>query len=422
MIMMGCWFMGDEDKLDALPAAQREEKLKASVPFREVYIHALVRDADRQKMSKTKGNVIDPIEIIERFGTDAVRFTLASMAAPGTDIAFNEDRTEGYRAFANKIWNAARFIFMNVDKAQQSGAWSAGEFRADDAPQASTLEDRWILSRFHAVTQQVNDALNAYRFDEAANAVYRFFWNEFCDWYVEMVKLRLNAGESGADKATTRAALAFTLHIFEGSLRLLSPFMPFITEEIWHAVYDGKAPAKSIALTRYPTADAILISAAAEAEMALLQSFIVDVRTIRAEMKVENKLKTPVETQAKDGIRKTLEQNLNSIQKLANAESLAFTDDSLANFARSKVSPHYEVRVVYEQKIDVAAERERLTKELTKLQTERANAQRQLSNENFMAKASAKVVEGVKRREGELAALIAKLQKALNDLDSAPSK
>ncbi len=419
MIMMGCWFMGDENKLDSLNDAQREEKLKASVPFREVYIHALVRDADRQKMSKTKGNVIDPIEIIERFGTDAVRFTLASMAAPGTDIAFNEDRTEGYRAFANKIWNAARFIFMNMDKAQQSGAWTAAGFDPAETPDAKTLEDKWILSRFHAVTQALDESLKAYRFDEAANAVYRFFWNEFCDWYIEIVKLRLNAGESDSDKATTKTALTFTLHIFEGSLRLLSPFMPFITEEIWHAVYDGKPPAKSIALTRYPVADSKLVNSATEAEMALLQSFIVDVRTIRAEMKVENKLKTPVETQAKDGIRKTLEQNLNSIQKLANAESLTFTEKSLANAAGAKVSPHYEVRVVYEQKIDVAAERERLTKELKKLEAEKDSAQRQLSNEQFMAKAPEKVKEGIKRRAEELAGLIAKIQSALAGLPKA---
>jgi valyl-tRNA synthetase len=338
------------------------------------------------------------------------------MAAPGTDIAFNEDRTEGYRAFANKIWNAARFIFMNVDRAQQSGAWSAGDFSPEEAPPASTLEDRWILSRFHAVTQQVDESLNAYRFDEAANAIYRFFWNEFCDWYIEIVKLRLNAGESDSDKAITRAALAFVLHIFEGSLRLLSPFMPFITEEIWNAVYDGKPPAKSIALSRYPIADPKLVSTAAETEMALLQSFIVDIRTIRAEMKIENKLKAPVEAQAKDGIRKTLEQNFNAVQKLANVEKLDFTDKSLANAAGAKVSPSYEVRVVYEQKIDVVAERERLTKELKKLEVEMANAQRQLANENFLAKASEKVVEGVKRREGELSELIAKIQSALSEL------
>ncbi|MCU1283728.1 MAG: valyl-tRNA synthetase [Acidobacteriales bacterium] len=417
MIMMGTWFMGDEDKLDSSNEVG-QKKLAASVPFREVYIHALVRDADRQKMSKTKGNVLDPIEIIERFGTDAVRFTLASMAAPGTDIAFNEDRTEGYRAFANKIWNAARFIFMNVDRAQESGAWSLSAFDFSVTPKASTLEDRWILSRFHAVTQQVDESLKAYRFDDAANAIYRFFWGEFCDWYIEIVKLRLNAGDSAADKAATAAALDFVMHIFEGSLRLLSPFMPFITEEIWHAIYDGNPPKKSIALAGYPKPSAEAVATDAESEMALLQALIVDVRTIRAELKVENKLKTPIEVHANSGsrVRDIIQANMNSVLKLANVEQVAFTPSSLSNAAGTKVSPNYEVRVVYEQKIDVAAERERLTKELKKFGTEMANAQRQLSNEQFMAKAPEKVVEGIRRRSGELTGLIEKITKALGEL------
>ena len=174
------------------------------MPFRQVYIHALVRDADRQKMSKTKGNVIDPLEIIERFGTDATRFTLAAMAAPGTDIAFSESRTEGYRAFANKIWNAARFMFMNVDRLECGAGSLAREIspgaKGVPAFQLSTLEDRWILSRFNRVTAEVNDALATYRFHEAANRIYDFFWGEFCDWYLELIKPRLNF-EEGADKS-----------------------------------------------------------------------------------------------------------------------------------------------------------------------------------------------------------------------------
>ena len=161
---------------------------------------ALIRDAERQKMSKTKGNVVDPIEIIEKYGTDAVRFTLAAMAAPGGDIAFSESRTQSYRAFANKIWNAARFLFMNVDRAQESGLWSLAEFRSAHRTQArkvsvgfkaETLEDRWILSRFNRVAQELNDALADYRFHEAAHVVYHFFWGEFCDWYLELIKPRL---------------------------------------------------------------------------------------------------------------------------------------------------------------------------------------------------------------------------------------
>ncbi len=191
------------------------------MPFRQVYIHALVRDADRQKMSKTKGNVIDPLEIIQRFGTDATRFTLAAMAAPGTDIAFSESRTDGYRAFANKIWNAARFMFMNVDRAEQAGVWKQQEFLkgleaglrpalagSETRPhmgvpgfQPLTLEDHWILSRFHRVTKDVNEAWQTYRFHEAANRIYDFFWGDFCDWYIELMKPRL-APENGAEQAS----------------------------------------------------------------------------------------------------------------------------------------------------------------------------------------------------------------------------
>ena len=259
MIMFGCHFMQGHQQDPAIKTASGwGDKKDDSVPFRHVYIHALVRDADRQKMSKTKGNVIDPLEIIERFGTDATRFTLAAMAAPGTDIAFNESRTDGYRAFANKIWNAARFMFMNVDRVEPGWACATLARRAAASRRphfrAATLEDRWILSRFNRVAADVNDALETYRFHEAANRIYDFFWGEFCDWYLELIKPRLNF-EEGADKSAAQAACANLVNLFEASLRLLHPVMPFITEEIWQAMYDGKPPLKSIALAAYPQAD-----------------------------------------------------------------------------------------------------------------------------------------------------------------------
>ena len=265
MIMLGCWFMMPPHKptLNASKSeASRtghpaeEEALRASVPFREVYIHALVRDADRQKMSKTKGNVLDPIEVIGQYGTDATRFTLAAMAAPGTDIAFSESRTAGYRNFANKIWNAARFMFMNVDRidAGLRPAANGADLRQHTGVagfQTQTLEDRWILSRFNRAARDVNESLQTYRFDEAATRIYDFFWGELCDWYLELIKPRLNF-EEGADTRPARAACANLVNLFEASLRLLHPVMPFITEEIWHAIYDGKPPLKSIALAAYP--------------------------------------------------------------------------------------------------------------------------------------------------------------------------
>ena len=194
MIMLGCWFSRDVPMPDGSP-----RPLAESVPFREVYIHALVRDANREKMSKTKGNVIDPIEIVKQYGTDAVRFTLASMASPGTDIAFNVARTEGYRAFANKIWNAARFIFMNVDRAAEVGITvdprcarrhARGRRRMRRSKRAGSSAE------LHATAAKVNQALENYRFDDAASTIYQFFWGSFCDWYLEIVKLRLDFSEN----------------------------------------------------------------------------------------------------------------------------------------------------------------------------------------------------------------------------------
>src|SRR5258708_4942810 len=227
MIMLGCWFMMPPHKPGRSSGSQ-EDALRASVPFREVYIQALVRDADRQKMSKTKGNVLDPIEVIGQYGTDATRFTLAAMAAPGTDIAFSESRTAGYRNFANKIWNAARFMFMNVDRIESGLSAPLSELEISpytrlDGFKELTLEDRWIFSLFNRVTKDVNEALEAYRFDDAANRIYDFFWGEFCDWYIELVKPRLLAENNKVEAA---AACANLVKIFVASLRLFHPVMP----------------------------------------------------------------------------------------------------------------------------------------------------------------------------------------------------
>lgn len=408
MIMMGCHFMSPPHH-PGLPEGARlsdDEVLRGSVPFRAVYIHALVRDAERQKMSKTKGNVVDPIEITDRYGTDAVRFTLASMASPGTDIAFNESRIEGYRAFANKIWNAARFMFMNLDRV--GGSLTAG---APESAVSDRLENRWIYSRFHRVAGEVNESLAAYRFDEAANAVYKFFWGEFCDWYLEIIKPALSGSQAPA-----QAALAVLGDVFEGALRLLSPFMPFITEEIWHVMYEGKPPQKSIALARFPELDKGRLDDRAEEQMATLQDLIVNIRNIRAEMKVEPKLKTPVRVHAGDDVRHLVEENREMVERLATVNGVEFVSESLAQAAGARATPKFEVAVVYEQKVDVAAERERLTKELKKLEGQLANAQRQLGNEQFLSKAPAHVVEGLKKQESEIKTLLAKIQAALGKL------
>jgi valyl-tRNA synthetase len=328
------------------------------------------------------------------------------MASPGTDIAFSESRTDGYRAFANKIWNAARFMFMNLDRVE--GASLTGGAKPD---QLSRLENRWIYSRFHRVAGEVNQSLADYRFDEAANTIYKFFWGEFCDWYLEIIKPALSGAPDEA-----RSAVTLLGDLFEGSLRLLSPFMPFITEEVWHAMYEGKPPAKSIALARYPERNQQWLNHEAEEQMLVLQDLIEKVRNMRAEMKVEPKVKTPIKVHAAADVNKLITENRGMVERLASVDGIDFVNESLAQMPGARTTPKFEVALVYEQKVDVAAERERLTKEMTKLQGELANADRQLGNQQFLAKAPAKVVEGIRRRQGELHTLIEKGKTALAKL------
>ena len=408
MIMFGCHFMRDHKQDPLIKKANGWENFKNdSVPFHHVYIHALVRDAYGDKMSKVKGNVINPLEVIERFGTDATRFTLAAMAAPGTDIAFNESRTDGYRAFANKIWNAARFMFMNVGRIEpglRPGTAKGGCLHMGTGSfQATALEDRWILSRFNRVAANVNDALACYRFHEAANSIYDFFWGEFCDWYLELIKPRLNF-EEGGDKSAAQTACANLVNLFDASLRLLHPVMPFITEEIWQAIYEGKAPARSIALVDYPQADEKQIDLAAETEMAILQDLIVSIRNLRAELKVEPKVKVPIRVYAHEpAIRALIGQNQSAIERLANVESVGLTDHPLTDTIGARRTARFDILVIYEKKIDLASERARLTKELERIEREIANGQRQLTNKQFLAKAPAHVVEGIRKRAHDLA-------------------
>jgi len=420
MIMMGCWFMacGSDTPVRQSSEHPREEALRNFVPFREVYIHALVRDAERQKMSKTKCNVLYPIEVIEKYGTDATRFTLAAMSSPGTDIAFNESRTEGYRAFANKIWNAARFMFMNVQRVDPGlRPGRTGEGARPHVGIANfgavTLEDRWILSRFNSVTKSVNESLTAYRFDEAANSIYDFFWGEFCDWYIELIKPRL--APECAENA--QAACGNLVALFESSLRLLHPIMPFITDEIWHAIYDGKPPQKSLALAAYPQADEKHIDQAAETQMAILQDLIVSVRNLRAELKVENKTKVPIELYVQEPeIRAIIEENRTAVERLAGVEQIQFAESSLAKLAGARHTARFDVHVVYERKIDVTAECERLNKELERIDKGIASGQRQLGNEQFLAKAPVNVVENLKKQQQELSMLREKTKSKLSEL------
>ena len=260
----------------------------------------------------------------------------------------------------------------------------------------------------------MNDAIETYRFHEAANRIYDFFWGEFCDWYIELIKPRL---AESADAETARAACANLVNLFDGALRLLHPVMPFITEEIWHAMYAGAPPLKSIALAPYPAADDKQIDLATEAQMAVLQDLIVNVRNLRAELKVEPKVKVPIELFAHEPeIRQLIEENRGAVERLGSVESVKFVDSSLSNLAGARSTARFDVHVVYEKKIDVAAECERLKKDLEKIEKEIANGQRQLGNEGFLSKAPAKVVEGLRARAEELKVLREKTAAKMKEL------
>jgi valyl-tRNA synthetase len=425
MIMLGTHFMLDVP----MPDGSKRE-LKDAVPFREVYIHALVRDADRQKMSKTKGNVIDPIDIINKFGTDAVRFTLASMASPGTDIAFSEERTDGYRAFANKIWNAARFLFMNVERAFQTcgvGVFDVDKLRDRhqtlSLPADSPLEARWITTRMSQTAEAVELSLADYRFDEAANAIYQFFWGDLCDWYLEIVKLRLNFSENEGDDQANREAMVALLTfvtVFDASLRMLSPFMPFITEEIWQALHKGIFPfdqipsPKSVALARFPQAADFARNTGSIEEMTTLQELITTIRGLRKELGVPEKEATPVLIHGRR-VFDLATSNSDILARMSRVASVEFASESLTG-GNARSTGEFDVAVIYERQIDVPAERERLSKDLAKYEKVVASAEKRLGDDAFMAKAPAHIVDGLRKQEAEMRMLRDKTTAALDAL------
>src|SRR5262249_6395129 len=259
------------------------------VPFRSVYLHSLVRTSDGEKMSKSKGTGLDPVALNEKYGTDAMRFCLTSMAAPGTDIVLSEDRLLGARSFANKIWNAARFLFVNLDKFEEGGAkletLAAPEVHEKAPYQIAgsvPLIDAWLFARLAGTLDVVKSAFETYRFHEAVQSIYQFFWNDFCDWYIEWIKPELNSSDRG------RATIAWQNLFagFDAALRLLHPVMPFLTEELWHQ-QPRRADAKSIALERYPEVRAEWRNDGAVQQFALVQEVIATVRAIRADMKLD---------------------------------------------------------------------------------------------------------------------------------------
>lgn len=365
-------------------------KFTGKPPFRDVYIHALVRDAEGQKMSKSKGNVIDPLTKMSQYGTDALRFTLASMASPGRDIKLSEDRIEGYRNFANKIWNAARFILMNADGPTETAPSSARSF-----------VDQWILSRVNEVTNTVTLRLDEYRFDQAASHLYHFIWHEYCDWYLELIKPSLQNGDTPAARST-RATM---LDTFERLQRLLHPFMPFLTEELWQALpHRGE----SIVIQPFPVANPEWDNPEAEQRFTIIEQFVTTVRTGRALLDYGPSKTVTIWGTAKDPEDLArLAESRPHLEHLSRG-TVSITDqqgwptDRVLNL----VIGSYTVGVTIEGDVDLNKALDRITKQSQTKQKEAARLQGRLASPDFAAKASSDVIQESKER---LALLTAEL-------------
>jgi valyl-tRNA synthetase len=360
------------------------------VPFREVYIHALVRDPEGQKMSKSKGNIIDPLDLMDAYGTDAFRFSLAAFAAMGRDIRLSEERLAGYRNFANKVWNAARFTLMNLGDFEPAA-------EPDDRP--LTPAEAWILSRLQRVVEQTAASLDSYDFDQAANTLYQFIWHEFCDWYLEFIKPQLApAAEPGARRHCQRVLVA----VMSRLLRLLHPFMPFLTEEIWHKLPGTEG---SIMIAPFPRAEPARLNPAAESEIALVMNTITAIRNMRAEMNVPpaSQVEILVYSQEERPVE-LLARHTKVIALLGRVDGLRFNPEVTAPAAAAKtviLSPEgasLDIIMPLKGLIDFAEEDRRLAREMEKVTKELGQAQKKLANEDFLGKAPAEVVQKEKER------------------------
>jgi len=402
MIMMGLHFTGQ-------------------VPFHAVYLHSLVRTSGGEKMSKSKGTGLDPVALNEQYGTDAMRFCLASMAAPGTDIVLSDDRLLGARSFANKIWNAARFLFVNLDKFEQGGTsleeLARPEVRAQ-APYADDgqvpLVDRWLFARLAATVETVDAALGEYRFHEAAQSVYQFFWGDFCDWYIEWVKPELQH----EDRARATVAWKNLFAGFDAALRLLHPFMPFLTEELWHQL-PQKAGAKSIALDHYPEARAAWRNEQGLREFGLVQEVIQGLRTVRAEMKLDPKKRVGADFSSADaGVRGIVEANREGIVRLGLLSELRVTAEKLREGSGGmRSSAQFDLQIPYPaETTDAGAERARLKKEMEGLQKAIASKEKQLGNETFQSRAPQNIIQQMEAALAEQRVELRKIGERLKQL------
>jgi len=368
-------------------------ELTGDVPFRQVHMHGLVRDPERKKMSKTKGNVVDPLDINEKYGTDACRLWLLMAAAPGTDITYNEDKLASARQFCNKLWNAARMLLMNLE--------SAGvEPSLPEPGQLETLEDRWIFSRLSRTAESVNRALAQHRYHEVAEELWQFFWHDFCDWYLEIKKLRLSPGSGLTND--WRNLLA----VFSAYLRLQHPILPFITEELWHRF--GKKT--SIALARYPEAG--VIDEGAEREMGLLQEMVTAARKLKADNGLDDRLELAGVLYCRNGSRNI---EFPVVEFLAKVKLEVRTDAPPALTGAVRSTAHFDLSLQLPE-VDTEALRQRLLKEIGVLEKLVVSSERQLANQAFVSRAPQQVVESMRAKLAEYIAQIKKNRDMLDQL------
>ena len=389
MMMMGLHFMEDEDG-------------NPQVPFADVYIHALVRDEQGAKMSKSKGNVMDPLDLIDEFGADALRFTLTAMAAMGRDIKLATSRVQGYRNFGTKLWNAARFCQINE---------CAAPADFDPAKVDLTL-NKWIVGGVAETAATVNKALEEYRFDQAAAGIYQFTWHTFCDWYVEFAKPVLQ-GDDEVAKAETRATAGWVL---QQILKILHPFMPFITEELWTSFGDGQG---MLIHAAWPADDIAPVNDEAKAELDWTVRFITEVRTVRSELNVPAGARIPAILRgASDQTKARLAANEGQIKSLARIAEIAI-DAELPAGAVQTVLDEATLALPLADVIDLDAERARLAKEIDKLAKEITGYDKKLANKAFLAKAPEDVVAEQHERRSDASEAKAKLEAALERLSAA---
>ncbi|HEV2668775.1 MAG TPA: valine--tRNA ligase, partial [Blastocatellia bacterium] len=391
MMMMGLKFMGD-------------------VPFRAVYINALVLDPEGKKMSKSKGTGIDPLEVFDRYGADATRFALTAASTAGLTLTLQESKLESARNFANKIWNATRFVLLNCGDVFDTQGGEPLDWETELAP--PELADQWILSRLNRVALEVRDALAEFRFHEAASTLYHFFWDDFCDWYIEMSKPFVTAKEPTPQSTAVKRRIVYVL---EHSLRLLHPIMPFITEELWQRLpHKGE----TICLAEFTQGDPARTCERAEREMALVTDVITRLRNIRSTFNIARSVPLKAQIAPADAATRDLIARMEDhIKRLTPIEELQIVDKLGARrgSARAVVGAS-EIAVPLEGLIDFEKERARLEKELNKLISERGGLEKRLSNQDFISRAAADVVETTRARAEELDDQVAKLRAVIEAL------